>query len=338
MTAHPDASPEAVDAPAENSNPVADFEKYLDEIDENKDEEAPAPSDDESEDADADPDEGDAEADDDTDDEDEPEAPAIDPPVSLTKEQKAAFAQLPPDLQKVWAETEAQRNREVQARTTEAAEAKRNAQADAQRELAAIQKQYADELAEYAKVFEPQEPDYSLIATDPQAFAEQVAMQKQMAAHRDYLAKQSAEARLQAEQNQQAILAQQHAQELQILRRELPEMNDPEKGPKLMAELGNIGRELGYDDDTLKLASASDVLALKKASDWKSKAAKYDAWQAHRMEAVRNAKGKPKVMKPNGAETRAEQGPRRTEAAWQRAKQTRSADDFADYLSKAGIL
>jgi hypothetical protein len=334
MTAHPSESAEAVDAPAENSNPVADFEKYLDEVGEDEDE-GPS-SDDESEDVD-DPDEGE-DTTDDTDDEDEPEAPAIEPPVSLTKEQKAAFAQLPPDLQKVWAETEAQRNREVQLRTTEAAEAKRNAQADAQRELSAIQKQYADELAEYAKVFEPQEPDYSLIATDPQAFAEQVALQKQMAAHREYLTKQSADARQQAEANEQAILAQQHAQELQILRREIPELSDPEKGGKLMADLGNIGRELGYPDELLAQASASDILALKKASDWKSKAAKYDAWQARRMEAVRNAKGKPKVMKPNGAETRAEQGPRRTEAAWQRAKQTRSADDFADYLTKAGIL
>jgi len=335
MTAHPSESAEAVDAPAETSNAVDDFAEFLDELE--KDEEAPhEDADDESEDAEE-PVEGD-DVDEDADEEDEPETPAIDPPVSLSKEQKAAFAQLPPELQKVWAETEAQRNREVQARTTEAAEAKRNAQAEAQRELASIQKRYADELGEYAKLFEPQEPDYSLIATNPEVFAEQMALYKQMTAHRDYLAKQSAEARQQAQAGEQAIRAQQQEAELQVLRRELPEMNDPEKGPKLMAELGNVGRELGYSDELLAQASASDVLALKKAHDWKAKAAKYDAWQARKMEAVRNAKGKPKVMKPNGAETRAEQGPRRTDAAWKRAQQTRRPEDFADWLEKAGHM
>src|SRR3546814_9927583 len=96
-------------------------------------------------------DEGDEPEDtDDTDDVDEP-ATAIEPPVSFNKEQKAAFAQLPPELQQTIADTEAQRNREVQLRTTEAAEAKRNAAAEAQSQLAAIQRQNADELATNAK-------------------------------------------------------------------------------------------------------------------------------------------------------------------------------------------
>ena len=84
-------------------------------------------------------DEPEAEETDGEDDEADEPSEAIKPPVSLSKEQRAAFEQLPPELKKVWAETEAQRNEQVRIKTTEAAEATRNATSQAQAELAAIQ-------------------------------------------------------------------------------------------------------------------------------------------------------------------------------------------------------
>src|SRR3546814_264930 len=126
--AHPGESPEAVDVPATPGNAVDDFAQFLDELEQDDEIKQDAPDGDDADEIDVD--EGDEPEDtDDTDDVDEP-ATAIEPPVSFNKEQKAAFAQLPPELQQTIADTEAQRNREVQLRTTEAAEAKRNAAAE----------------------------------------------------------------------------------------------------------------------------------------------------------------------------------------------------------------
>ena len=102
-------------------------------------------------------------------DEDEPEAPAIVAPSSLTATEKEAFSALDPEAQALIADIEGRRNAQVTRVTTEAAEAKRTAEAQARAEYAQSTKAYATELERYAEAFRPQQPDISLIATDPQA-------------------------------------------------------------------------------------------------------------------------------------------------------------------------
>ncbi len=329
--AHPET--EASNAPAGSGSAVEDILKLAgvepekEDADESEVDAEEAETDDEPEAEDEQSEEDDTE---------EEPLEAIDPPVSLNKEQKAAFAQLPPDLQKVWADTEAQRNREVQIKTTEAAEAKRTAMSQAKAEVAQLQRQYADELAIYADALKPGEPDYSLLATDPQAFAEQMAYHKQLSAQHDAIMQRVAEARYQYEGLSQEVQAELQHREMAVLQREMPEWFDPAKRAEIVPVLEAVGRELGYSDELMAQASASDILALKKAHAWKAKAEKYDALQARKMENVRAAKTLPKVAQP-GVPSRVESKVRRADVAWERAKQTRSGEDYADFLKASGI-
>ena len=326
--AHPEQ--EAVEADAIPGDPLDDIAKFLD------DEEEPESPADDGDELDDEPEEG--EADEEQDDEDsEPDEPAIAPPVSLSKEQKAAFAQLPPELQKVWADTEAQRNREVQIKTTEAAEARRNAATEAKSELAQIQRQYAEELAVFANALAPQRPDYSLLATNPAQYAHDLAAYEQNVAQYQNLMQHVEATRQNASgldgETQQALASQQSA----ILRQEFPEWLDPVKGPELHKSLTETALELGYTPEIIPDATAMDILAIRRAHEWKAKASKYDALQSRKMENVRAAKALPKVAKPGNAPSRTQSSATRADVAWKRAKTSRSGDDFADFLEAKGV-
>ena len=99
---------------------------------------------------------------------------------------------------------------------------------------------------------------------------------------------------------------------------------------------------MGYSPEALRDVSAQDVLALRKAVEWKAKAAKFDALQKSKMEKVRTAKTLPKVNRPGVAPTRGEIGSNKSQAAWQNVKAARSKDAqanaFADYLETSGHL
>jgi len=90
-------------------------------------------------------------------------------PISWDKDAKELFAQLSPDLQAKVVEREAQRDRAIQTATTEAANAKRNATAEAHQQLAQFQRHYASELEQIAVRLAPQRPDPTLAATNPTA-------------------------------------------------------------------------------------------------------------------------------------------------------------------------
>lgn len=266
------------------------------------------------------------EADEDEADEGEEQVePAIPAPVSFNAAEKAAFADLPPELQQSVAAIEARRNSDVQKATTAAAQAQRDANAKAEAQLAQIQRQYASELEQYAKAFEVQEPDYSLIATNPQAFAQQMAYYKQAEAEKAALSQQSQSAMRQAQQIEQAQQQQWEAEQQAILAREIPEWNDPVKRNELVNQLVSIGRDLGFEDDALSNVDATELLALRKIATDRDKAEKYDRLMAGKMEAVRAAKGKPAPMtnKPGAAQPRG-------------SGQKRAFNDAKDALKRTG--
>lgn len=90
--------------------------------------------------------------------------PAIDPPASWSAEDKAAFAKLPPEAQRVVAARESERERHFTAKTTELAEARKKFEAEVEPERAkvrthleqlqqALQHYTAPKLAEFRKEF-----------------------------------------------------------------------------------------------------------------------------------------------------------------------------------------
>lgn len=267
-------------------------------------------------------------------------AEAIKPPVSLNKDQKAAFAQLAetnPDLAKVWADSEAQRNREVQIKTTEAAEATRNATQAAQAQVAQVARQYAAELEVFAQAFIPTEPDVSLLATDPAAYAQEVALARQMQAQHDAIMQQVSEVRNGAGQIDAATAQADIASNQAILREAWPEILDPSQSKALWDGIVEVGSDLGFTPELLNQANANEMLALRQAGEWRGKAAKWDAYQARKMANVRAAKELPKAAKPGVAPSRQVSKATRTNAAWDRARKTRSPDDFASFLENSGI-
>lgn len=327
--AHPEQ--EAVEADTNSGDPLDDIAKFIDDEPEDlPDEGGDNPEDTDLTDDDL-PDEGEEEQQD-----AEPEA-AIRAPVSLNKEQREAFAQLPPELQKVWADGEAQRNREVQAKTTEAAEAKRNAQAVAQAELAQIQRQYADELEIYASAFKPVKPDYSLLATDPQAFAIETAQYEQLSAQYDQLMQQVARKREEADQFDHALWQHNVQQEQAKIRAEWPDFADPAKAQDVVATIQSAAELLGRSMDSLRNADAQDILNLKLISELKGKADKYDALMSRKMANVRAAKALPKVATPGTVPSRNPSKAQRSDAAWQRARSSKSGEDYADFLEASGV-
>ena len=269
------------------------------------------------------------------DDADEP-TEAIKPPVSLNKEQRAAFEQLPPELQKVWAESEAQRNEQVRIKTTEAAEATRMATSQAQAQVAELARQYAAELEVYAQAFKPIEPDMALLATDPAEYAQQAALYKQMDAQYQELMQRSNAARGQADQFDAVRHEEMTRAEQARLRSEWPDILDPAKQADLWDGIVKTGSALGFDPAMFQNANATEVLALKKASEWKSKADKWDAFQSQKMNKVRAAKALPRVSTPGTAPAKPSRA-LQAENAFARAKQTRSGDDFAAFLEATGV-
>jgi len=261
---------------------------------------------------------------------------AIKPPVSLNKEQRAAFEQLPPELQKAWSESEAQRNEQVRIKTTEAAEATRNATSQAQAQLAEIAQQYAAELEVYAQAFQPVEPDLSLLATNPAEYAQQAALYKQMTAQYQDLMQRANLARGQSDQLTEARKAEIVQSEQARLRAEWPDILDPAKQSDLWNGIQETAKSIGFDPSILQNANATELLAIRKVGDLKAKADKWDAFQASKMQRVRAAKDLPKVTRP-GTPAAKQSNAQKADAAFQRARQTRSGDDFADFLEATGV-
>lgn len=222
---------------------------------------------------------------------------AIDPPSSWDKEAKGLFSQLPPELQTVVADREAQRDKQVFAASERAAEAQRQATAQVAAQTAEAQQFFAQQLESFANAYLPPEPNPAHYQ-DMQSYGLAKERWNQDRAQHQQLMQQVQGIRSQAEQQAQAdqiAMLQADAQRVMV---ELPELSDQAAYGKLVQELTPIAKELGYDDQRISQAWPSDVLAMKKVANYKSKADKWDALQARKMEGVRNAKAIPRTAKP----------------------------------------
>jgi len=318
------------ETPATSDARVEDFADFLDTLDEDENSAAGAlPAEEEA------PDPSDAEA---PDGADEPGDPAIVPPVSWGEDAAELFEQLPPELQEKVAAREAQRERAVQTATTAAAEARRNAAAEANALFADQQRLYAHHLENLAAQMTPQRPDPGLLAIDPQGFYREQAAYEGQLAQRQAVAQAAALAQAEAQQRDQIAqyhdITQDHAALAHVLGEQ---WTDASQRRAMLTDLESVGAELGYSMELMGEANATDILALKAAAGWKAKAEKYDALQAGRAQAVKAARAVPRVAKPGANPGRAERSARSRDAAWARAKAERSGDAYAAMLDQMGI-
>jgi hypothetical protein len=229
------------------------------------------------------------------------EGPPIAAPVSWTAEEKEEFAKLPRTVQETLTRREAEREKFVQSKAQEVAQVRQQVEKAALTDLHAIQQRAAEQLQQYAQMLTPSEPDLRLLHSgheeDRIAYFQQEASFRQWTAQQQNAQRQADAARQQADQAQQALQAHEAEQFRATLTEHFPEFLEPSNA-KLRDDLGSIAKELGYPAERLSAADAEDILALKRASDWKAKAAKYDTLMAQKMEKVREAKALPKVSKP----------------------------------------
>lgn len=231
------------------------------------------------------------------------EAPEpIAPPTSWSAEDRSDWDQIPRKQQEVIARREAERDRHLTTKAREASEAERRVRGEAEIQLAQIHRNSAAEIERFASLILPQAPDQRLLFTgNPQdglTYQQQNAIYQQALAQQQQLQQQAQQRTAEAQRiEEQQALAQRQA-DAATLQQALPDWFDADKGPKLQAELQSIGSTLGYPVELMAEATAGDILALKKAAEWKAKADKFDAWMSRKMSAVAKAKQLPKIARP----------------------------------------
>lgn len=328
--AHPAGEAGDVRAPKTVADAAAEFEDFLygeegDEPGDEEDEESALEGEDDEGDE---PESDDLEGEEQEDGADEPET-AIDPPVSLNAEEKAAFAAASPEAQRAWAAAETRRNLQVQEATTKASNAQREAEARAAAADAEARKVYATQLSEFAKALEPQAPDPRLAQSNPQAYIAAEAQYRAAKAQHDEFVQQVTGIELQADQDAEKAFLEARDRELM----QIPEVANPETRQGFLDTAFSVAELLGYDKAELaKGMSARDVKALAKVAELKDKADKYDAAMSRKMQRVRA--GKVRANAPQGrphAKSRANPA-----QSWERVKGARSkeqqASAFADWM------
>ena len=269
------------------------------------------------------------------------ELPPIEAPVSWTAEEKERFAGLPRETQEYIAKRETERERFVQSKAQEAARAKTEVEQAAYSQLAQIEQGYAQHFQQLAEQLQPKRPNPALLQHDPQAFYAMQAQYEADVAQQRELQQQAQTFAQQAQQREAMAEQAHHAEQRQILSQTFPEYLDPTTGPELQRNLSATAKELGYSDELIGQARASDILAMRTAAEWKAKAAKYDALQAKKMEKVRAAKGLPRTVKPGVAVSNEQTRAVRKDAAFERAKNSGGqarVEAFDEYLKSAGII
>lgn len=250
--------------------------------------------------------------------------PAIEAPRSWKDAEKEAFAKLPREHQEIINRRETERDRFVQQKAQEAAQAKTAAERDAVAQIEQIRRQEAEQYEQLASTLLPEPPNeqWLWMGNTPEERQEyQLAYQQQRAIYEGAVAQQQQlQQTAQSKRDEAQTLAQAQQQWKALSdRKELHEkrpdwfdegsfiqLNDgtavPTKlKPEVISRLTPIGQALGYPEELLAQAETTDLIALETAADWKAKADKYDELQKRRMAGVRAAKNLPRIAKPGAA-------------------------------------
>ncbi len=238
-----------------------------------------------------------------SDNEDEAEAPEegepepIKPPVSLTAEEQEDFKTWPREAQEAFSRRVGELEKGLHSKAQEAKQVRSQVETEAMAAIKQLQDNYAASIQALLPQVPPR-PSHQLQADDPWAYAEQMDAHERAVAQHQWSQQQLQAIQSQRSAAQQAEQQQVHQRELEALREALPEWFDATEGPKLHEQMKSIALDLGYSAEQLHDATASEILALKKVSELKVKADKFDTLMAKKMESVRAAKGMPKVSRP----------------------------------------
>lgn len=260
---------------------------------------------------------------------DEPGEPAIAPPVSLNAEEKAKFAQLPSEAQRLILDVETRRNAQVQEATTKASAAQREAEARAAAADAEAKGLYAKQLREFVGAFEPTQPDPNLAYQDPARYVAEKAQYDAAKAQHDALVQQISGVAEEASTEARKAFIEQRDRDLMAI----PEIANPETRASAVERAMNTAKLLGYDTEQLaNFGDANDIKALLQIADFKAKADKYDQAMSRKMQKVRA--GKPKTLRPNAAQPESSGRQRAYTDAHQRLKSSGRIEDATAALAQ----
>lgn len=302
-------APEAAVTGGDN---VASAEQPVEQAEEIENEAVEAPEGDQAEETETDA-PADGQATEEVDEEaEEPASPAIDPPTSWNKADKELFASLPPEAQRVIAQREKARDAEVSRRLGEAAA---ESKAIAERQAAIEQDRQNIEALLMARL--PQPPDDTLIDSNPVEYLKQQRRYEAEIAQIQQIVDANAQARQKAQAEEQRTLNEHRKAEEERLKELIPELTGPE-GKKVASAIASYGKSLGYDDDTLGLANANDLLVLHKAMLWDN---------AQKAAKAAKAKTVPKVAAPGVGRSKAELAADQRKSALARLEKSGSIED-----------
>lgn len=259
------------------------------------------------------------------------------PPNSWSKDDAKAWDELTPAARDIVLRREGERDKFIADAGRRAADARKAVEREAMEAVAARADEYAQRLDAMVRQNLPQPPDPNLLySDDPNAV---VYYQRQKLAYDHAIAQHQAvqqeadQARAQANAARDTAQQSRLAEEAQRLAEQLPEWADPSTRGKLITELQTVGADLGYSPELMADAGATDILALKKAAEWKAKAAKFDKLMAKRMDTVRSAKTMPRMTRPGAVTTRTpQQSAQDMDARIQSFNETRSPEAAAALL------
>jgi hypothetical protein len=231
--------------------------------------------------------------------EEEPETlPDLTAPASWNAAEKEEFRRLPRVLQETLSRRETERERFVQAKAQEARAARTEVEREALATIQQLQANYAQHLQHFESQLAVPEPDPRLIAEDPELYAAQLQRFRYYAAQRHQAQQLLAEARQRSAFAARETAAREAEQIRSVLADAFPEYLDPSTGPRLKQELGSTAVELGYTPEQLADVDHVDILAMRKAHEWRQDAIKYRALMAKKMDGVRAARDMPRVSRP----------------------------------------
>ena len=192
---------------------------------------------------------------DDADDQGEPEAPAIDPPAFWSEEKKAAFAKADPELQQYIVDDLKAKDAEVTRRQMEAADLRKQVQSVSDLAKAVGQTHEAASMMFAAKWNGVTEADWIALARENPEEADRL--------HKEMTDEKAALDAYKAQKEQaEAMSAHQWAvEQAEIVRREMPELTNPET----MTKLVDFARSNGVTDEDLNGLSAIGLKILNMA-------------------------------------------------------------------------
>lgn len=268
--------------------------------------------------------------------------PPIDAPVSWDAEAKELFKSLPREAQEIVAKREGEREKFVQQKSQEATRARQDAIQSATSELAQIEQSYAQQFEQLAAQLQPKAPDPSLLRVNPEAFFAQEAEYRATLAQQQQLQQQSQQFAQQAKAREAQAEQAFHAEQHRIIVEHFPEYADPTTGPEQQRRLSAVAKELGYPDELIGQARAADILAMRKAAEWKAGYDQLQKLNKQKMEKVRAAKALPKVASPGVAQGADAVRARNAQNSLEVAKSTKNREvqgaAFYDYLKANGHI